>query len=51
MGSYNTPVCGFQWLKSFILEFVLVLFCLEGTSKVWAVDQEQEKRDLVITPN
>lgn len=27
---------------------MLVLFCFEGTSKVWAVDQEEEKRDLVI---
>lgn len=27
---------------------MLVLFCFEGTSKVQAVDQEEEKRDLVI---
>lgn len=27
---------------------MLILFCFEGTSKVWAVDQEEEKRDLVI---
>lgn len=26
---------------------MLILFCFEGTSKVWAVDQEEEKRDLV----
>lgn len=27
---------------------MLVLFCFEGASKVWVVDQEEEKRDLVI---